>query len=351
MSARSLALDRVGALMGRLSSAALGLQEYAATAMPALERAVGFDGWCMDLADPDSSLPVAVAYGHAPLGDRLPQFWRFEFEHSGPGAADHPRVLAAAARHDAPGVRRFAELLRPGGVADELRCWFVVDRISWGALCLFRSEGGRRFTDADAEAMTSVLLPFATGARRAWVSAAPPGGNADSAEPGTLLFGRSGALISQTPAARHWLGQLDASYSMILATLAMLETRPSASLRTRTATGMWLRLSGGRLVPQAGDAAVAITIQPAAPTEIAPLLMRAYDLTPRQRAVARLVLAGQSSQQIAAALHVSHHTVNDHVRAIADKTGVRSRGQLAAALTGLPLGASNDHERYPESGA
>jgi len=335
VSARSLALDRVGTLMGKLSSAGVSLQEYAATVVPALRRAVGFDGWCMDLADPDSSLPVAVAYGDAPLSDRLPQFWRFEFAGAAWSVADHPRALTAAARRDAVGARRFAELLQPGGVADELRCWFAIDGAKWGSLGLFRSESGQPFTEADGDAVTSVLLPFATGARRAWVTAAPLTGAEEAAEPGTLLFGPNGALISQTLAARYWLAQLDASYSMTLAMLAVLETMPAASLRTRTVGGTWLRMSAGRLAPPAGEATVAITIQPATPAEITPLLLHAYGLTPRQRAVARLVMAGQSSQQIAASLHLSLHTVNDHVRAVADKTGVRSRGQLAAVLAGM----------------
>lgn len=342
MSASSIAIDRVGTLIDRLSTAEVSLQEYAAAALPVLQRAVGFDGWCLEIADPDSSLPIAVAIGDPPLGDRLPQFWRFEFERSSHSVAGQLPALAAAAHRDPLGARRYAELLRPGGVADELRCWFVVDRICWGSLGLFRSQGGSPFTEAEASALTGLQGPLAAGALRAWVTTAPVAADTVPAEAGTLLYGRTGALISQTPAARRWLGQLGAGNPMIVAMLAMLEIRPAASLRTRTPTGTWLRVSGGRLLPQAGAATVAITIQPAAPAEITPLLMLAYGLTPRQRAVARLVLAGRSSQQIAATLHVSHHTVNDHVRAVAEKTGVRSRGQLAAVLTGLPLASADD---------
>jgi DNA-binding CsgD family transcriptional regulator len=351
VSASTLAIGRAGTLIGRLSGADLNLTEYAAAALPALQSGVGFDGWCLELADPGSSLPIAVAYDDPPLGDRLPQFWQFEFAGAGRGPAPRLPVFAAACRRDPTGARRFAELLRPGGVADELRCWFVVDRIRWGSLGLFRSQGGRPFSEEDAAAVTEVLAPLAVGVRRAWFTADLPSGKADMTEPGTLLFGRTGALVSQTSAARHWLSQVDASYSMVLAMLAMLETTPTTSLRTRTATGTWLRLSGSRLLPPAGAATVAVTVQPAVPAEITPLLMRAYGLTPRQRTVARLVLTGQSTRQIAAALHVSHHTVNDHVRAVADKTGVRSRGQLAAVLTGLPPTAADDRERDLESPA
>jgi DNA-binding NarL/FixJ family response regulator len=58
----------------------------------------------------------------------------------------------------------------------------------------------------------------------------------------------------------------------------------------------------------------------------------------RGPAVARLLLAGQSSQQIASALSLSPHTVNDHVGAIEVKAGVHSRAELAAVFTGQPAG-------------
>lgn len=336
MSASDLALDRCHTRIDQLATARVSLAEYAATVVPALRRAVGFDGWCLELSDPDSSLPVAVALGDPPLGDRLPQFWQFEFGPPGAGISARRPVVAAASRHDPAGTRRFAELLTPAGVGDELRGLLATDPIRWGSLALFRSEGGPPFTEVDTSALARVLRPLAAGARHAWITSAPRGADRGMAEPGTLLYGRAGALVSKTPAARRWLAQLDGGYSMILAMLAMLDTAPAASLRTRTAAGTWLRMSGGWLVPPVGAAVIAITIQPASPAELTPLLLRAYGLTLRQRTVARLVLAGQSSQQIAAALHVSHHTVNDHVRAITDKTGVRSRAQLAAVLTGSP---------------
>ena len=108
--------------------------------------------------------------------------------------------------------------------------------------------------------------------------------------------------------------------------------------RTRTADGLWVRVSAGRLTPTAGPATIAVTLQSAGPAEITPLLLRAYGLTPRQRVVAQFLLAGHSSQQIASALHLSPHTVNDYVRAIEAKVGVHSRTELSAVLGGQPAG-------------
>ena len=59
---------------------------------------------------------------------------------------------------------------------------------------------------------------------------------------------------------------------------------------------------------------------------IAPsLLLAAYGLTPAQCRVARLVLHGRTTGQIVVDLHISAHTVQDHLKAVFDKVGVRSR--------------------------
>jgi DNA-binding NarL/FixJ family response regulator len=73
-----------------------------------------------------------------------------------------------------------------------------------------------------------------------------------------------------------------------------------------------------------------------------------WDLAPgRARSssveVARLVIDGHSSEDIAAALFISVHTVRDHVKVIFGKVGVSRRQDLTAALTGRAIrSASGD---------
>ena len=65
---------------------------------------------------------------------------------------------------------------------------------------------------------------------------------------------------------------------------------------------------------------------------MAPLLLKAYGLTPREQAVTQLILRGATTIQAAHLLEISPHTVNDHLKAIFDKTATRTRGELSAKL-------------------
>ena len=56
-------------------------------------------------------------------------------------------------------------------------------------------------------------------------------------------------------------------------------------------------------------------------------------LTPAERDVADLVAAGLTNPEIAARLGVSPGTVKDHVSSVLRKLGVRTRAELAAAVS------------------
>jgi DNA-binding CsgD family transcriptional regulator len=60
------------------------------------------------------------------------------------------------------------------------------------------------------------------------------------------------------------------------------------------------------------------------------------ELTPTERRVAELVAAGCTNREVATALFVSVHTVEDNLKRVYRKLGVRSRTELALRLAGRP---------------
>ncbi|HEY6759090.1 MAG TPA: helix-turn-helix transcriptional regulator, partial [Baekduia sp.] len=81
-----------------------------------------------------------------------------------------------------------------------------------------------------------------------------------------------------------------------------------------------------------GNLATAVMIEDARAPDVAPLIAAAHGLTEREQAVTRLVARGASTETIARSLLLSPYTVQDHLKAIFDKVGVRTRGELVAAL-------------------
>jgi DNA-binding CsgD family transcriptional regulator len=56
----------------------------------------------------------------------------------------------------------------------------------------------------------------------------------------------------------------------------------------------------------------------------------------RERQVAELLILGPRTDEIAARLHISRHTLRDHVKSIFAKVGATSRSELTALVGGAP---------------
>lgn len=87
-------------------------------------------------------------------------------------------------------------------------------------------------------------------------------------------------------------------------------------------------LHATRLQGPRSERRIAVIIEPAAPIEAAPLIARAYALSERETEICLLVMRGLSTANISQRLHISPNTIQDHLRAIFDKVGARSRREL-----------------------
>lgn len=109
--------------------------------------------------------------------------------------------------------------------------------------------------------------------------------------------------------------------------------RGAARIRIRTRDGQWLVCHASRTDgPDGSPGPTAVVVQPAAGSDMAPIMADAYGLSARELEITQLVARGLSTGDIAAALVISPHTVRDHVKAVFAKTRVSSRGELVARL-------------------
>ena len=233
------------------------------------------------------------------------------------------------------------------GIEDELRGSLVADGTYWGAVGFLRDQGEPWFTEDDVRFLASLSEPLAEGFRRALLAASTTADDRPSDGPGVVVFDEEGNVQFISPAAERWIGQLaevPASSSpsesrivqMVAARARALAPNQdplelTARCRAQTTSGSWLLLYGTRL-SGGGSGHTAVIIQPAAASEVAPLVALAYGLTERECQVAQLCIRGQSTKQMAQRLAVSAYTVQDHLKSIFEKTGVRSRGELVGQV-------------------
>ena len=161
--------------------------------------------------------------------------------------------------------------------------------------------------------------------------------------PGLVVLTQDGSFVSTTTAGEQWLEELGhpepqlyglpTEIRVLAATLQQADRAEAGlpRLRMRTRAGRWAVLHASHLTGQDTEA-VAVIIEEPSPAELAPVLMMAYGLTKQEQTVTRLVCRGLSTRQIASRLHITANTVQDHLKSIFDKTGVRSRRELVTAI-------------------
>jgi DNA-binding CsgD family transcriptional regulator len=254
---------------------------------------------------------------------------------------------SATAGHRRDSVR-YAEVMAPLDLGDELRAALVAHGRCWGVICLHRADGPGAFSPHELALVRRLVPHLAEGLRRALVTAEMATAQPTIRGPGVVVLDEDMAITSANLEAEQWLtdlvepgwdpgaGSLPATIRAVAArALRTADDAPTTVTRLRTRHGTWLTVHASRLLGPLG-LQTAIILESARPMEMASLYLDAHGLTPAQSRVAALVLQGHSTRQIVNELHISSHTLQEHLRAVFDKFGISSRRELVAALLASP---------------
>ena len=362
----ALVAERLRARIRDASSTAPDSETFRQEVLDALHAYVPFDATCLGGTDPYALVPTSLTTrGYEDLRAYAVALEVEYGESEEPGSfesmvrAGIPIMTLRETADDRPrSTRRYAELLAPYGLGEEVRMVLRgTDGLVWGVSTMSR-RGQRRFDAGEEAVLGSVLDEIGDGLRTMLFRDAvrrmvevPDG-------PAIAVIGADNEFETVTPAALAHLERLGwgpAGAPVGLAPAAAAAARLRASgqesivLRSRTRDGEWLVIRAGRYDSGHPPRRVVMTVERAQPPEIVALLAAACKLTPRECQVLLLTLRGGTREEMARALHLSPYTVQDHLKSIFAKAGVHSRRGLVARLVnteympriaaGTPVGA------------
>jgi DNA-binding CsgD family transcriptional regulator len=324
------------------ASEAKSVRELFHEASPRLRRLVDFDAAVWLATDPATGLPTApthienlARFGRGPC-ERV---WELEFLVEDVNlcrdlaGASVPAGALRLSTDDRPArSHRYRDLLHPNGFGDELRAVLRTDGRPWGALSLFREAGRPAFSAADRAIAGGLSEPLA-GAIRDLARTHSAEQRGPVPGPGLLVFDTDGDPISRNEDAASWLDDLPDDGAplpmVVLTTLIRAREHGHARVRLRGRSGRWIVCHASSL---RGVGEIALVIEAAPASEIAPIIAEAYELSAREREITELIARGCATAQIADQLFLSPHTVRDYIKVIFEKVGVSSRGELVARL-------------------
>ena len=328
------------------------LQEVSAQ----LQRVIPFTAAFWSASDPLTSLATSPARVEH-LDGQCERFWEREFLlpdvnlFRDLARADRPVGSLYRATDGRPmRSARYRELHQDLGYGDELRAVFRTGQVPWGMVSLWREDGQSAFSLAEEKLVADLSPLIAEAFRRAVLVKAASADDIPSA-PGLLVFDADGQLESFNGPAEAWLQELrspsfDEGREELLASptevrgvvalthaIAAGVEQGIARAHVQGRSGRWLVIEGSPLRAAEGSASrTAVMIQAAPASDLAPLFVEAYDLTPREQQLTQLIARGHATAAIAERLSLSPHTVRDYVKSVFEKVGVSSRGELVARL-------------------
>lgn len=329
--------------------------------MRTLKKAMPFDACCMGSIDPDTLLITsevsegipnfvfALAAENEYLVNDVNKFNTLVRSNTRTG------VLSQATNNMPQSSHRYGYVMSTVGAVHELRAAFVSDHECWGGVTILRTPDLPDFNADEAKLLSRLSSQLGQAFRLALLVDQNANPIHDKGL-GLIVLGENGQLEGINSSAQAWLtdlvepgfrvpeGWLPAPIHEVAmrarAIANSLSTGLSsndaqARLRVRTYAGQWVTLHGSHMIgTRPGGNQIAVIIERAHSSQIAGLLMLAYDLTMREREVLQGVLKGLVTKEISHVLHMSTNTVQDHMKSIFDKVGVHSRGELIARVLG-----------------
>lgn len=319
-----------------------------------LGAAVPFDWLCVGITDPHSGL-VTMAQDCTPIGPPevyiateflIPDVNRIAWL---AGQPDPVGVLSRATGGDLASSYRYRHALAPSGIEHELRAALVIDGACWGYLVLLRGPDRPDFSGTEVRGVRAAVPGLAARLRSALL-AGPSSGPAGT---GVAVIGGDGSLAAANQRAREVFARLAAQHPAVRLKLPVPVAAVVASLQGPSAPSCrrvllscpdngWLVLEANEVTAPEGGSRVVVTVAPARPLTLAPLLLQARGLTEREIAVGLCVLRGMSNAEVAAHLYISEYTVQDHVKAALAKTGARGRRGFVRSV----LPSSDVHDMH-----
>lgn len=336
-----------------------------------IRNLIPVDGFCVSSADPDSLLITATDAEN--IEPSLARAF-YENEYAQRDFAKHEQLIGSRRRvrvleQETDGElrrsRRYRHIVRPMGFEHELRAALVERGTAWGFVHLYRAAGRRAFDADEVGAVERAAAPLAAGLRAA-ASAGAGRPLPDDGAPAVLLLAGDDRVLGRSGPHEQWLatmrdplrttpGPIPEVVHSVAGSARRRDRagdRRSSTARVQAADGSWWTVHGsvadGR---PSGDGATAdgaiasgpggwvtVIVQPTSGVELTGITMSALRLSPGERAVCELILAGLPTKAIAAEMSLSPHTVEDRLKVIFAKAGVASRQQLVARLNpaGLP---------------
>jgi DNA-binding CsgD family transcriptional regulator len=335
--------------VARLAERELDSHALRVEAMERLRRAVPIDGYCVSTSDPSSLVMTSQAMDGV---DRRLGPVVYAIEHGAePDAAMHAdlvraslpvRTLSQATKGDLSRSRRWREVLDPLGVEHELRAAARTAGTTWGFMHLFRAVGRRDF-DADEVALVARVSELLGRALRDAVLRPVLAPVAADEAPQIIVLDPANRLVELTSGARTRVDALrepalgPGEVPEVLVNLAVWARVLAAggreeSVRARVAgrDGRWQLLHASC----SDRDRVFVVAQGAQSAEMLPLVMSSFGLSAGEREIVELSLLGRSTKEMAAELVISPWTVQDRLKGVFAKVGVRSRRDLVARLSG-----------------